>query len=256
MKIVAFVNENGYKQLLSAGLESSIELVIGPHNRYEKFKLLENNCTHKLIQHVKKDDDNFKDFVETIRNIEPDLILSNSYSCLIPSEIFKIAKYSINIHGAILPKYQGCATEIWAFLNYEKNFGVTAHILDEHFDTGEIVHIEHFKIEDVDTAVEFKKKKYISIVECIKRVIEIVTKDKVSEVSYRQNRDESIYWKPYTSDDLVLNSKMPITYVNAMVKAFFPSTDKLRYESGESIDTVRALNDMNNFYKSIDKTNV
>lgn len=251
MKIVAFVNENGYKQLIEAGLDKEIVLVVGPHNRSKKYETLKRICKHPLIQHVKKSNNEFKGFVEEIKKIKPDLILSNSYSCLIPPEVFSIAPYAINIHGAKLPLYQGCGTEIWTFLNMEKNCGVTSHIINEGFDTGDIIYIEPFSLDENDTAIEYKEKRHHAIVGCIKKTLQFVREDKITKIKRVQSQNESLYWKPYTKEDLVIYSKMPMTYVESLVKAFYPSNDILEYPNGTKINTQKALNDINEFYSSI-----
>src|SRR5438552_618845 len=60
-----------------------------------------------LIQPKYKSDD-YKNFVSHIEDLKPELILCNSYSLLLRSDILGIPEFgAVNIHGALLPAYRG-----------------------------------------------------------------------------------------------------------------------------------------------------
>lgn len=78
--------------------------------------------------------------VETLRAMEPELIVVAAYGKILPPDVLAIPKYGcINVHGSLLPKYRGAAPIQWAVLNGEKISGVTIQRMAEGIDTGDIL---------------------------------------------------------------------------------------------------------------------
>jgi len=63
-----------------------------------------------------------------------------AYGQKIPSELLTWPKYgAVNVHGSILPKYRGAAPIQHALIAGEKQTGVTTMLMDEGWDTGDIL---------------------------------------------------------------------------------------------------------------------
>lgn len=81
-----------------------------------------------------------KEWEDLAKALKPDLILSLYYRNFIPPSIFKLAKLgAYNMHGSYLPAYRGRAPLNWSIINGEDHCGVTLHVLEEGFDTGDMV---------------------------------------------------------------------------------------------------------------------
>lgn len=81
-----------------------------------------------------------KEIVDTIKDINPDVICVVAYGKIIPKEILEIPKYGcVNVHPSLLPQYRGSAPIQWAILNGDKETGVTTMYLDEGMDSGDII---------------------------------------------------------------------------------------------------------------------
>ncbi len=78
-------------------------------------------------------------------------LVSINYRYIIPKEIFTIPRYSINIHGSLLPKYRGRTPHVWSIINGEEYSGITCHFIEEGVDTGNIIEQISIKIEEDDT---------------------------------------------------------------------------------------------------------
>jgi len=89
---------------------------------------------------------------------EIDIILSVNYLFLIERLLFSKAKLAINIHGSLLPKYRGRTPHVWAIINNESKTGVTAHLIDDGCDTGDIVKQKEVIIDDSDTGADILEK--------------------------------------------------------------------------------------------------
>src|SRR5215212_8517635 len=77
---------------------------------------------------------------EFLADFTTDVILSVNYLFIVDGNILSHpAKYAINFHGSLLPKYRGRTPHVWAIINNEKETGVTAHLMTEGCDEGDIV---------------------------------------------------------------------------------------------------------------------
>jgi methionyl-tRNA formyltransferase len=82
---------------------------------------------------------------------EYDIGISFMWTKRVPkSELDKAVWF--NFHPAPLPEYRGRNLCYHAILNGEKEFGATIHYMDENFDTGDIIEVRRFDIQDWMTA--------------------------------------------------------------------------------------------------------
>jgi methionyl-tRNA formyltransferase len=78
--------------------------------------------------------------------------LGNPY---IGEAIFSIPRCGmINLHGEILPQFQGAQSVIWAIHEGSRRTGFTIHQIDRHIDTGSILFQETMPIEFKDNLAE------------------------------------------------------------------------------------------------------
>lgn len=98
---------------------------------------------------------NNPEFVEQLKNINPDVICVVAYGKIIPKEILDIPRLGcINVHGSLLPKYRGAAPIQWAVLNGDKETGITTMFMDVGMDTGDMINKEVVQIGDDETTGE------------------------------------------------------------------------------------------------------
>lgn len=80
------------------------------------------------------------EFVDTFREISPDMMVLAAFGQLIPTEILDMPPIGcLNVHPSLLPKYRGAAPINWALINGEKKTGVTIMLMNEGLDTGDIL---------------------------------------------------------------------------------------------------------------------
>ena len=92
---------------------------------------------------------------EILREIAPDAIVVVAYGKILPKEILEIPKYGcVNGHASLLPKYRGSAPIQQAIISGETVTGVTAQLMDEGIDTGDILATAETKIGTDETAEE------------------------------------------------------------------------------------------------------
>ena len=95
------------------------------------------------------------EFIEEIKQINPDVICVVAYGKILPKELLEIPKLGcINVHASLLPKYRGAAPIQWAVLNGDKTTGITTMYMDEGMDTGDMILKEEVEIGKDETTGE------------------------------------------------------------------------------------------------------
>ncbi|MGQ9454444.1 MAG: methionyl-tRNA formyltransferase [Armatimonadota bacterium] len=81
------------------------------------------------------------DFVARLKGLgQVDVMVVVAYGQKIPGEILSWPRFGvINVHGSLLPKYRGAAPVQHALIAGESKTGVTTMLLDEGWDTGDIL---------------------------------------------------------------------------------------------------------------------
>ena len=98
---------------------------------------------------------NNEEFIEKIKQLEPDIICVVAYGKILPKELLEIPKYGcINVHASLLPKYRGAAPIQWAVLNGDKITGITTMYMDVGMDTGDMILKEEVQIGEDETTGE------------------------------------------------------------------------------------------------------
>lgn len=98
---------------------------------------------------------NNPEFLEQIRELNPDVIVVVAYGKILPKELLEIPQLGcINVHGSLLPKYRGAAPIQWAVLNGEKTTGITTMFMNEGMDTGDMLETAEVEIGADETTGE------------------------------------------------------------------------------------------------------
>lgn len=92
-----------------------------------------------------------RDESSSVLNIECDYIVVAAYGQILPLDILVHAP-CINLHASSLPQYRGASPIQQSLLNDDKKTGVTAMLMEEGLDTGDILKISEIEIEK-DTIV-------------------------------------------------------------------------------------------------------
>lgn len=113
-----------------------------------------NNIFYQSVKNV-----NDIDFVNHIKKINPDLIISFSAPQVIKEPLLTFPKYGvINVHGSLLPDYRGCMPSFWYLYNDEKCGGATVHYMSAAIDDGAIILQDTISLESCETMFEVMNK--------------------------------------------------------------------------------------------------
>jgi len=79
------------------------------------------------------------DFLNTLKNWRPEIIVVVAYGRILPKTILELAPHGcLNVHYSLLPSYRGAAPVAWTIINGESKAGVTTMKLVEKMDAGPI----------------------------------------------------------------------------------------------------------------------
>ncbi len=131
---------------------------------YVKKMLLDKKSDINIYQPNSLKDENITNM---IKKLSPDFIVVAAYGQILPKEILQIAP-CINLHASLLPKYRGASPIQAVLLNDEKITGVTAMLMDEGLDTGDILAYSFVEITPKTIVGElFKKLSFSAAQLCI-----------------------------------------------------------------------------------------
>ncbi len=92
-------------------------------------------------------------FLKPLRGMQADLVLTAAYGRVLPAEVLSIPRLGcVNLHFSLLPKFRGAAPVARALLAGEQETGVTAFLMRERVDAGEILEQVRHPIAQSDTA--------------------------------------------------------------------------------------------------------
>lgn len=131
---------------------------------------IENNIP--VYQPIKARD---KDFIETMKSLNPDVMVVVAFGQILPKEILEIPKFGcINVHVSLLPKYRGAAPINWVIINGEEKTGVTTMYMDEGLDTGDMILKTEVNLDENITAGELHDKMMNIGAETLKETLKLI----------------------------------------------------------------------------------
>ncbi|AEH07626.1 MULTISPECIES: methionyl-tRNA formyltransferase [Protofrankia] len=165
MRVVTFGYQTWGHRTLRALLDSEHEVALAvthPHSDHAYEKIWDDSVADLAEEHgvpvlIRSRPD--EDLVRQLEKVEPDIIVATNWRTWIPPEVFTLPRHgTLNVHDSLLPAYAGFAPLIWALINGERDVGVTAHMMDDDLDAGDIVLQRAVPVEPTDTATDLFHK--------------------------------------------------------------------------------------------------
>ena len=134
---------------------------------------------------------------------EIDIILSINYLFLIERSLFSKSKLAVNIHGSLLPKYRGRTPHVWAIINNESKTGVTAHLIDDGCDAGDIIKQKEVIIDNNDTGADILEKFNKLYIPFVDEILDDYERGSITLLP--QNNKNATFFGKRTPDDGRIN---------------------------------------------------
>jgi len=162
-----------------------------------------------------------KDFIEKIKNLDPDLFIVVAYGQILKKDLLEIPKIGpINIHASLLPKYRGAAPIQRAIMEGELKTGITIMEMNEKMDAGEIILKKECSINLNDTFKEVEEKLMDISCELITSVINDCRQGKY--LSTPQNHSMATFAPKIDPEDCQINWNEEAIDVHNKIRAVSP----------------------------------
>ena len=133
--------------------------------------------------------------------INYDLGISFLYAFKVPYNEVS-SKQWINFHPAPLPGYGGRNLAYHAIMNEEKQYGGTIHYMDSSFDTGPIIAVNHFDIEEKDDAGDIFLRSCEVLIEMFDYYVPLVLSSNKQPIESSLQKNAR-YFKDIKFDDFI-----------------------------------------------------
>jgi len=154
--------------------------------------------------------------VNELLMIDCDYIVVAAYGQILPKAVLEHAP-CINLHASILPEYRGASPIQQTLLNGDKHTGVTAMLMEEGLDTGDILTIKEFEVHS-DVMVE---ELFNSLTLLAKELTLEVLENFENYVPHKQDNKKATHCKKITKADGEVRFEDALTLYNKF-RAFTP----------------------------------
>jgi methionyl-tRNA formyltransferase len=181
------------------------------------FRTFDDLVTPPVLRKIKQ----IKDQAASIQELQPDLIIIIGFSQIIPKAILDIPPLGvIGFHSAVLPGRRGCSPIIWAMIDGLKETGVTMFYMDEGIDTGDVIGVEKFFIEEDDGATEVLKKADKATITLLSRYLEPLLNGVAPRI--KQDLSSCSYTRKRTPADGEIDWSKPAHEIMRLIRALSP----------------------------------
>lgn len=155
---------------------------------------------------------------EFLAGVDADIILSINYLFIVDERLIKFPKlHAINFHGSLLPKYRGRTPHVWAIINNETETGITAHLMTENCDEGNILYQERIYIEKDTTGGELLKKFFSLYPIIVDKVISGLLKGDLVDIP--QDNSKATYFGKRSPEDGLIDFEWSKERIHNWVRA-------------------------------------
>ncbi|MCP2250335.1 methionyl-tRNA formyltransferase [Lentzea aerocolonigenes] len=247
MRVVMFGFQTWGHRTLQALLASEHEVVLvvthpGGEGAYEKIwsDSVEDLARENGVEVVVRERPEDQELLEKLRAADPDVIVACNWRTWIPPQVFALPKHgTLNVHDSLLPKYAGFSPLIWALLNDEKEVGVTAHMMDDTLDAGDIVLQRSVPVGPRDTTADLFAKTL--------ELFGPITVDGLAEIAsgrtdfVKQDRSQASFFHKRAEEDLRIDFSWTAEELDRLVRAqCAPYPSAFCFHRGQRLEIIEA----------------
>lgn len=138
------------------------------------------------------------EFIETLKEIDPDVIIVCGYQFYIPETVLNIPRQGVvNFHTSLLPRHCGRHPGFQTIWYGDKETGMTIHYMDAGLDTGDIIYHNRIPVLPGDTVDSMYERIWDSCEPLVKQLLDDLDSDSVP----RTPQDPDLYFYNYELDE-------------------------------------------------------
>ena len=246
MRLVMFGYQTWGHRTLQALLDSEHEVVlVVTHPRsehaYEKIwaDSVEDLAAAQRIPVLLRNRLDGPEVLAALRSVAPDLIVANNWRTWIPPEIYTLPTHgTLNVHDSLLPKYAGFSPLIWALINGEDEVGLTAHLMNEELDAGDIVLQQAVPVGARDTTTDLFHATVDLIAPVVSSSLKLIEEAAASGASLGtpQDRSQATFFHKRADVDSLIDWSWPAAELDRFVRALSdPYPNAYTYHRGSRL---------------------
>lgn len=159
-------------------------------------------------------------FLETLKELDPELIVVVAYGKILPSYVLDYPRYGcINNHASILPKYRGAAPIQRAIMDGDKETGVSVMKMDVGLDTGDVILVKKVQIEENDNFEAVHDKLAEAGSEALLEVVRLL---KEGKATYTKQDDTFTYAEKILKSDCLVDFTKSAKEVHNKIRGLSP----------------------------------
>jgi len=161
------------------------------------------------------------EFANNVIRLKPDMFVVSAFGHILPKRILELPKIgALNIHASLLPKYRGAAPIQWAVINGEKETGVTAMLMDEGLDTGDILFTSKTQISPDDTSATLHNRLADLGADLLIKTLKAIEADNINPIP--QDHTIATYAPMLKKKDGHINWEMAADKLEAFIRGMTP----------------------------------
>ncbi|MFC8589291.1 methionyl-tRNA formyltransferase [Streptomyces sp. NPDC057217] len=182
-----------------------------------------------------------EELFQLLKEADPDIIVANNWRTWIPPRIYTLPRHgTLNVHDSLLPKYAGFSLLIWALLNDEPEVGVTAHLMDEVLDAGDIVLQKAVAVGPKDTATDLFHKTVDLIAPVTVGALDPIASGQKEFTP--QDRSRATLFHKRAEEDILIDWTWPTADLERLVRAqSAPYPSAFTFHRGKRLEVVSAV---------------
>lgn len=157
---------------------------------------------------------------ETLRALQPDLIIVAAYGLILPRAVLDIPPLGcFNIHGSLLPRWRGAAPIQRAILAGDTDTGVTIMKMDVGLDTGDMILVNTTPIAHKTSADLYCELAHMGADLTIKVVHQLLD----GSIKFTKQPEEGVtYAQKINKEEGLLDWSVPASILLQQIRAFTP----------------------------------
>ena len=248
MRVVMFGYQTWGHRTLQALLDSEHDVVLvvtHPRSEHAYEKIWSDSVAELAEQHgvpvlirSRPDDD---ELLQALKDADPDIIVANNWRTWIPPHVFRLPRHgTLNIHDSLLPKYAGFSPLIWALINGESEVGVTAHLMNDELDAGDIVRQEAVAVGPADTATDLFHKTVGLIAPVTVAALDDIASGKTEFTP--QDRSRATFFHKRAETDIRIDWTWPAETLERLIRAqSAPYPSAFTYHRGKRLEILASF---------------
>ncbi|MDP3285230.1 MAG: methionyl-tRNA formyltransferase [Desulfobacterales bacterium] len=161
------------------------------------------------------------EFHEKVTALSPDMFVVIAFGHILPKKVLSIPKNcAINLHASLLPKYRGPAPIQRAIINMEKETGVTAMLINEGLDTGDILLSAKTEISSKETSFSLHNRLSLIAGDLLITTLSDICTNKIKPVS--QDNSLATYAPMLKKNDGLIDWSKPAEEIEAFIRGMTP----------------------------------